>query len=165
MSIPTFDMVPSLLSSIISCFLSHVSVSESHTNPIGKFLHCLANSYYLAEKPVIMSKCLLLLINSCNYRVLSGNHSSGLHCHSCASPSPESEPNTWLYRNNNCPRVCKLMHQIISGEVTEQLKAAVKRLSGLAVCYLVHDFNTWLFSYKVNIMACKLLQTVIISML
>ena len=43
---------------------------------------CLANSCYLAERPVIMSKCLALLINSCNYRgeswvVVCGNHSPG----------------------------------------------------------------------------------------
>lgn len=155
---------------IFQSFLSLFSVSESHTNLFLKFWHCLSNSCYLAEKPVIMSKCLLLLINSCNYRgeswdAVCGNHSSGLQWHSCASPPPVTEPHTWLYGNSNCDRFSKSRHLIISATVTDQLETAVKRLSGLAVGYGVYDFNTWLFSYKVNVMTCKLLQTVIISTL
>lgn len=67
MNTPSLYKAPSLLSPILRIFFSS-SQFLSYTNPVQKFWHCLANSCYLAERPVIMSKCLLLLINSCNYR-------------------------------------------------------------------------------------------------
>lgn len=71
------------LSSILLFILfSLLSLQKSHSEI------CLANSCYLAERPVIMSKCLVLLINSCNYRgeswvAVCGNHSwtSLVHLH------------------------------------------------------------------------------------
>lgn len=105
---------------------------------LDKFLYFLANSCHRAEKPVIMSKCWLLLINSYNYRgeslvAVRGNHSSALQCHSCASLSLVTKPDTWPSGDNNCP---KLMHQIISATVTEQLEAAVKDFGLLRVVWL-----------------------------
>lgn len=127
--------VPSPISTLFYSFifLFLFSVSEIYTNPILKFWHCLANSCYLAERPVIFSKCLLLLINSCNYReeswvVVCENHSSGLQLHSWASPSPITKPHTLsndLYSNSKCCRFCKFRHLIVSASVTDQLEAAV----------------------------------------
>lgn len=59
----------------------------------------------------------------------------------------------------------KLRYLIVSATVTDQLETAVKWLSGSAVGCGVYDLDTWLFCYKANVMACKLLQSIIISML
>lgn len=133
--------------------LLHIELYKSHS----EILALLASSCYLEERPVIMSKCLLLLINSCNYRgeswvTVCGNHSSGRQWHSCVSPSPVTEPHALsddlTVGNSNSWRFCKLKHLIISAQATDQLGTAVKQLSGSAVGYGLYDFNTWLFSFN-----------------